>query len=98
MIISIVPVPAYPVEAVSLRVESGVVILDQGANFQAILLDASENPVSVPVRVALTTDQYNAWVGEDVFAAQCVAINMGLEPVDLLPELQPVDQDPSPAM
>lgn len=89
MIISITPVPAYPTEAVNLRVDSGAVTLGQGANFQAMLLDSSNNPVSVPTRVALTSDQYNAWIGEDVFAAQCVALNMGLTPVDLLPELQP---------
>jgi hypothetical protein len=82
MIISIVPVPAYPTEASNLRVDSGVVILDEGANFQAILLDANQNPVSVPTRVALTPEQYAEWTGDDRFVAQCVAENMGLTPAE----------------
>ena len=81
MIISIVPVPAYPLEAVSLRVDDGAVTLGVGANFQALLLDASGNPASIPTRIPLTDEQYTAWTGDDLFVAECVAWNMGLTPI-----------------
>ena len=81
MIISIVPVPAYPYTAVSLRVDDGQVVLGVGANFQALLFDADNRPASIPTRVPLTDEQYADWTGDDIYVAKCVAWNMGLTPI-----------------
>lgn len=78
MTIPITPVPAYPAAATQIRVDDGHVTLGVGANFQYTLLDASGNAVSAPARNSLTPEQYAAWTGDDEFAAQCVAQNVGL--------------------
>jgi hypothetical protein len=81
MTIAIEPVPAFPSEATQLRVDDGHVIFNQSINCQYALLDADGNLVSVPKRNTLTTEQYEAWTGDDEFVAQCVAENIGLTPI-----------------
>jgi hypothetical protein len=81
MIIQIEPREAFPSPATQLRVDDGHVTLGQSANFQYALLDADGNLVSVPARNTLTTEQYEAWTGDDEFVAQCVAENIGLTPI-----------------
>ncbi len=80
MKINIAPVSAFPAQATQLDVSDGHVTLGQGAHFQAILLDANSLAVSVPFRVGLTEEQYNGWIGDDVYVANAVAVNLGLTP------------------
>jgi hypothetical protein len=80
MIIPIAPVPCFPHQAVSLRVDDGHVTLDVGADFQWALLDASSAVVAGPGRQALSPDQYAQWAGSDREVAVSIALNLGLTP------------------
>lgn len=78
MITPIQPVPAYPAEAVSIKIDDVHLTLGTAANCQWKLLDAEGNLVSVPSRAALTEEQYAGWGDDDNYFANCIIENLGL--------------------
>ena len=80
MITPITPVPGWPKQGVSLRVDDGHVTLGDTTNFQWAILDEDGQITTGPARVALTPDQYTNWpAGEDdTYVMACVATNLGL--------------------
>jgi hypothetical protein len=77
---NITPVACFNGPATQLVVDDGHVQLNVGANFQYVLLNASDVVVYGPARSALTPEQYDAWTGDDAHVVASVAANIGVTP------------------
>lgn len=79
MLVPIAPVPAYPKQAVAIKIDDVHVTLDTGANAQWQLVDEDGSGVSQPDRCALTDEQYAQWGSDDAYFCACIIENVGLK-------------------